>query len=206
MTLRRNTPKGNGLLNALDEAAFGAERTLNLRELLPTAAEARLRTEVWLRARQVTKPDEVLIITGRGNQSVGGVGVIREEVLAMLPSLRRRGIVESWREHSPGSLVVKLASTSALFMAAKRRRDAGGTVAPPTGSLVGLEPPTVAAIRQLALHMLDSLGIEHTEPFVEKEMSRIFSTLVAALPPDGDREQTLRAAVSSALKDASEAQ
>ncbi|MEO5588306.1 MAG: Smr/MutS family protein [Gemmatimonadaceae bacterium] len=192
------------MLNALDEAAFGTERTLNLRELLPTAAEARLRTEVWLRARQVTKPDEVLVITGRGNQSVGGVGVIREEVLRMLPSLRRRGIVESWREHSPGSLVVKLASTSALFMAAKRRRDVAGKAVPSTESLTGLEPSTVAAIRQLALHMLDSLGIEPTESFVEKEMSRIFSTLVAALPSDGDREQTLRAAVSSALQDASE--
>src|SRR5687767_10368772 len=82
------------LWHALDEAAFGAERTLNLRELLPSAAEARARSETWLKARQVTRPEEVLIITGRGNQSAGGVSAVRQEVLGMMPSLRRRGIVE----------------------------------------------------------------------------------------------------------------
>ncbi|MEP6507541.1 MAG: hypothetical protein ABJC63_04880, partial [Gemmatimonadales bacterium] len=91
-------PRLKALWNALDEAAYGRERILNLRELLPTAAEARTRTDAWLRSRQVMKSLEVLIITGRGNQSIGGVGIIRGEILGMLPSLRRRGVVESWRE------------------------------------------------------------------------------------------------------------
>jgi DNA-nicking Smr family endonuclease len=113
-------PRLKSLWNALDEAAFGPERILNLREQLPTAAEARQRTDVWLRSRQVIKSQEVLIITGRGNQSVGGVGVVRQEVLAMLPSLRRRGVVESWREHNAGSIVVKLAPINALLHVSKR--------------------------------------------------------------------------------------
>jgi hypothetical protein len=120
--VQRGKPKKlTALWSALDEAAFGAERILNLRESLPSAAEARARTEAWLRLRQVTKPEEVLIITGRGNQSAGGIGVIRKEVLAMMPRFKKRGIVESWKEHSPGSIVVKLAPTSSLFSAASRR-------------------------------------------------------------------------------------
>ena len=103
------------------------------------------------------KPEEVLVITGRGNQSIGGIGVIRQEVLAMLPALRRRGIVESWREHSPGSIVVKLAPTSALFAVAKRRRDAKPVSSPDEGDLTGLERETVLMLRQLALRNLDAL-------------------------------------------------
>lgn len=180
------------------------ERTLNLRELLPTAAEARMRTEVWLRARQVTAANEVLIITGRGNQSVGGIGIIRQEILGLMPALRRRGIVESWREHSPGSMVVKLAPTSALLLAGKRRRD---VVTPPsksTGSLAGLQPETVAGLRQLALHLLDSLGIEPNESFVDKEMERAFSTLTSALPEGPGREEALQASVRKALQEEAE--
>ena len=96
--MRRDRPKLTALWHALDEAAFGSERTLNLRESLPSAADARARTEAWLRMRQFTKPDEVLIITGRGNQSAGGIGIIRKEIIAMMPSLRRRGIVENARD------------------------------------------------------------------------------------------------------------
>ena len=124
----RPKPQLKALWNALDEAAFGPERILNLRELLPTAVEARAKTDVWLRSRQVMKPQEVLIITGRGNQSVGGVGIIRQEILQMLPSLRRRGVVESWREHTPGSIIVKLAPMRALLLASKRRRDASNAM------------------------------------------------------------------------------
>ena len=195
-------PQIRALWQAMDEAAFGPERTLNLRELLPSAAEARARTEVWLRGRQVTKPEEVLVITGRGNQSAGGVSVVRQEVLAMLPALRRKGIVESWREHSPGSLVVKLAPVGALLGAGKRRRD----VEPPRPAadmalLEGLEPDTRALLRQVALASLSSLGIDATDVFVKKEMVRVFSTLVLSVPEGTDREAGLRAALHSAIEE-----
>ena len=193
----RRKPKLTALWHALDEAAFGSERTLNLRELLPSAAEARARTESWLRTRQVTKPEDVLIITGRGNQSAGGVGVIRKEILAMMPGLRRRGVVESWREHSPGSIVVKLAPTSALFSAATRKRDTKPAEAVP--ELAGLESETLAMLRDLALRNLDSLGVYHEDPFLRHEMARIFSALASAIPPGERQEATLRAALRNAM-------
>ena len=184
----------------MDEAVFGAERTLNLRESLPSAAEARARTEVWLKGRQVTRSEEVLIITGRGNQSAGGVGVIRQEIFGMLPMLRRRGIVESWREHSPGSIVVKVAPLSALIGAGRRRRDVAQH-SPRTNPeiLNGLSTETRALLRQLALHNLDSLGVDASEPFVQQEMVRTFSTLAASVTDVADREAALRAAISIAL-------
>jgi hypothetical protein len=200
--LQRRKPKLTALWHALDEAAFGSERTLNLRELLPSAAEARARTETWLRMRQVTKPEEVLIITGRGNQSAGGIGVIRKEVLAMMPGLRKRGIVESWREHSPGSIIVKIAPTSALFSAAKRRRDARpATSAGDEGDLTGLERETILMLRQLALRNLDTLGVEHDEPFVRQEMATIFSALTSAIPETERREEALRQSLRNALEE-----
>lgn len=202
--MRRGKPQLKALWNALDEAAFGAERTLNLRELLPSAAEARSRVEVWLKARQVTKSEEVLIITGRGNQSVGGVGVIRAEILGMMPSLRRRGIIESWREHSPGSIVVKLAPLSALLSAPKRRRDgSSGEKASDAGVLKGLSSETVSLLRALAIQNLGQLGVDDTEEFVRREMIRTFSALATALPVSVDREEILQESIRRAIEEAS---
>lgn len=200
--MEKRKPKLAALWRALDEAAFGSERTLNLRESLPSAAEARSRTEAWLRGRQVTKPEEVLIITGRGNQSAGGVGVVRREVLSLMPALRRRGIVESWREHSPGSLVVKLAPTSALFSAPKRRRKDKTESTHDESSLEGLSSTTSEMLRQLALRNLDALGVDHEAQFVTQEMERIFSTLTSALPAAARTEETLQNSIRNALDEA----
>jgi len=200
--MHRGKPKLTALWHALDEAAFGSERTLNLRELLPSAAEARARTETWLRARQITKPEEVLIITGRGNQSSGGIGIIRKEILEMMPALRRRGIVESWREHSPGSLIVKLAPTSALFSAPKRRRGTESRLENQAETpLAGLEESTMSMLRQLALRNLDTLGVNHEAEFVLKEMQLIFSMLTSALPAGTRSEESLRKSINNALEE-----
>ena len=201
--MQHRKPKLTALWRALDEAAFGSERTLNLRESLPSAAEARSRTEAWLRGRQVTKPEEVLIITGRGNQSSGGVGVIRREILSLMPALRRRGIVESWREHSPGSLVVKLAPTSSLFSAPKRRRSKEKTESThDETSLEGLNSATSGMLRQLALRNLDALGVDHKSEFVKQEMQQIFSTLTSALPEGARSEEALQTSIRNALDEA----
>ena len=202
----RVKPKLTGLWHALDEAAFGSERTLNLRESLPSAAEARARAEVWLRARQMTKAKEVLVITGRGNQSAGGIGLIRQEILRMLPSLRRRGIVESWKEHSPGSIVVQIAPMSALLEAPRRRRGNGSSDAPAEAGpgLEGLQPSTVTLLKQLALQNLESLGVTHSGPFLKQEMQRTFSALMAAIPETGDREQGLREAILKGIDEVSD--
>lgn len=202
----RPKPKLKALWNALDEAAFGAERILNLRELLPTASEARAKADVWLRSRQVMKPQEVLIITGRGNQSIGGVGIIRQEILGMLPSLRRRGVVESWKEHTPGSIIVKLAPMSALLLASKRRRDGSNVIPdePDPKALAALGSGTLKLLRHLAVQNLESLGVNDSRPFVEQEMIRTFATLAASVPPGEKREERLRAAICRAIDEVSD--
>ena len=202
----RPKPRLKALWNALDEAAFGAERILNLREMLPTAVEARTRTDVWLRSRQVMKAQEVLIITGRGNQSVGGVGIIRQEILGMLPSLRRRGVVESWREHTPGSIIVKLAPMSALLLASKRRRDGSNAmpVEADPKSLSALSAGTLKLLRQLAVQNLESLGVNDSKAFIDQEMVRTFSTLATSISAGEDKEEKLRAAIRRAIDEVSD--
>lgn len=204
--MRHNKPKLTGLWHALDEAAFGTERTLNLRESLPSAAEARSRAEIWLRARQMTRAKEVLVITGRGNQSAGGIGVIRQEILKMLPSLRRRGIVEGWKEHSPGSIVVQIAPMSALLEAPRRRRnnESPESVVSEAPALAGLQPATLSLLKQLARQNLELLGVANSGPYLNGEMQRTFSALMAAIPQAGDREQGLREAILKAIDEVSD--
>ena len=201
--MRRSRPPLKGLWQGFDEAAFGTDRILNLRDSLPSVADARARTEAWLRMRQVMKPGEVLVITGRGNQSPQGIGVIREAIIALMPSLRRRGIVESWREHTPGSLVVTLASLTTLLTAPKRNRErendsAEMAIATPE-SLAGLEPETLEDLRLLAIRTIESLGVDDSARFVKDEMQRIFATLTMTLPVSADRDGTLRRAIRAAL-------
>lgn len=204
--MRSGKPKLKALWNALDEAAFGPERILNLREMLPTAIEARTKTDVWLRARQVMKPQEVLIITGRGNQSAGGVGIIRQEILGMLPSLRRRGVVESWREHTPGSIIVKLAPMSALLLASKRKRDVSNAMPeePDPASLSALGSNTLRLLRELAIQNLELLGVSDPKPFIEQEMLRAFSALAGSVPSGEQSEERLRDAIRRALEEVSD--
>jgi hypothetical protein len=203
MQKRRQTLRG--VWQAFDEAAFGHDRTLNLRESLPSAADARSRAESWLRMRQVMKSGEVLVITGRGNQSAGGIGVVREAILSLMPSLRRRGVVKSWREHTPGSIVVTLAPVAALLGAPKRNRyrtPSGSQPAHVTPvSLVALEPETLTLLRRLAAQTIESLGVSNSESFIEDEMKRIFAKLSVTLPVSADREGTLRRAIVSAIED-----
>jgi hypothetical protein len=201
--MRSNRPTLKGLWQAFDETTFGQDRTLNLRELLPSAVEARARAESWLRMRQVMKPGDVLVITGRGNQSVNGVGVVREAIMTLLPSLRRKGVVTSWREHTPGSIVVTLAPVTTLLAAPRRNREresAGrheehGTPA----SLSALEPETLSLLRRLATRTIESLGVADATPYVEEEMQRTFATLSKTLPVSTDREGKLQRAMRNAI-------
>ncbi|MDP9202308.1 MAG: Smr/MutS family protein [Gemmatimonadota bacterium] len=186
---------------AFDEAEFGQKNTLNLRESLPTAADARFRAEAWLRERQVSRASEVLIITGRGNQSPNGVSVVREAIMALLPSLRRRGVVSEWREHSPGSLVVKLGSISSLLNAPRRKRERKSSTATPNPqSLEGLESSTLALLRRLAVRSLESLGVRDPEKFIEAEMVSKFNSLARGVTPGPEGETRLREAIAAALE------
>jgi len=157
---------------------------------------------------QVMRSENVLVITGRGNQSINGVGVIREAITALLHSLRRRGVVKSWAEHTPGSVVVTLAPVSTLLGTPKRNRveesnDQQQPVPFPP-SLAGLHPKTVSLLRQVAVRTIESLGVSKTELFVKDEMQKTFVTLSKTLPPTVDREAMLRHALRNALDDLDE--
>ena len=190
---------------AFDEIRFGPARTLNLRESLPSADEARTRTENWVRAKQVERAGELLIITGRGKGSEGGVAVVRNTILALFPSLRRRNIITKWEEHTAGSFVVTLAPMSAMFEAPKRRREPEVAARIPQ-SLAALSPETLKLLRDLAAASLMLLGVTGSEKFIESEMKNTFSKLTAALPGAEDPEEELRAAIRHAIAELEDSQ
>src|SRR5436305_2104633 len=141
---RRGLPM-SGLRQAFDEARFGSGRTLNLRETLPTAAEAVARTEAWLRQQQVQLSSgdaaaEVLIITGRGNNSDTGISVVRSAVEGLIHRLKQRGVVAAHQEHTAGSFVVTLAPVHALWNQPTRAR----VSEPPAPA----DPPSLDALDQ----------------------------------------------------------
>lgn len=191
-------------LRALDEASFGPGRILNLRASLPTAAEATARAESWLREKQMAQDGDVLLITGRGRSSEGGVAVVKPAIEKLLFSLRRRGVVAAWQEHTEGSTIVSLAPVTSLFAAPKRRRESSPRPPAPQ-SLAALSPATLELLRDVAVRSLAGLGIPvPTRGFVEDEMLAIFSKISAAVPPAGDREEALRAALRHALAELEE--
>lgn len=201
--MRPGKPGLTGFWQAMDEVSFGQGRTLNLRDSLPGAEEARARTEVWLKARQVTDARDVLVITGRGNQSMNGIGVIRREILALLPSLRRRGIIDAWKEHTPGSFIISLAPINALLEAPRRRRSEPverSAVSTPA-SLAALEPETLRLLHELAIQNLDMIGIVASGSFVAPEMERTFAMLAGSITPGPDMEKSLRDAISHAINE-----
>ena len=203
MTESRRVRGLAGLQQAFDEVRFGAARTLNLRESLPTGAEAARRVEAWLRQHQVQQPGELLIITGRGNNSESGIAVVREATLRVFHELRRKGVVQQFTEHTPGSFVVTLEPMQTMLDA--RTRGAGTATTPPPPPL----PPTLAALddstrdqlRVLAERTLDALGVRERGPFVETEMLRLFGELGARVGSGSDREERLRAAIRRALSE-----
>jgi len=202
---RRGLPL-SGLRQAFDEARFGANRTLNLREALPTAAEAVARAESWLRQRQVEfaaseRELEVLVITGRGRNSVNGVSVVRSAIEGLLHRLKQRGVVREHREHTPGSFAVTLAPVHALWDTRRRDVLVGAKAAPDPPSLDALDRETRQLLRQLAERSLEQLGVRgDRDRFLEGEMIRQFGALAGTLSSTGSREELLRAAIRAALE------
>jgi len=198
---RPSRPIGlSDLRQAFDQARFGTLRTLNLRETLPTAATAVTRTEAWLRQHQVDRTDEVLIITGRGNQSIGGISAVREAVIRLLHVLKRRGVVTGHQEHTPGSFIVTLAPVAALWESPKRNRGRGVAPPPPTPpSLDDLDDESRKLLRDLAERSLEGLGVKDTATFLNGEMLKQFGAIAASIGDQPGREARLRAALRAAL-------
>jgi hypothetical protein len=181
------------LHRAFDEARFGPARTLDLRASLPTASEAVRRTEPWLRERQMARAGDVLVITGRGKGSPGGVAVVREAVSKLFGTLKRKGVIATVAEHTAGSFVVTLAPVRALFETVPRSRSNDSHVKPgDPKELRALDAPTRASLRALAERSLDVLGAPRTDSLVRDEMVRQFAVLSSAVAPDEtDREGRL---------------
>jgi len=185
-------------VSAFDELHFGPQRTLNLRESLPTAQEARTRAERWLREQQLKGSRDVLIVTGRGSKSIGGVPVIKETVERLLGLLKRQGVIAGHREQNPGAVVVTLAPLRALSDAARRRRDP--VRARPAFDFTGLSEESLALLRDLAEISLAELGISPDEHRLRDEMHRQLGIVAAAMPPSPDADaqlgKTLRAMIA----------
>jgi hypothetical protein len=206
MARRRRGLPLSGLREAFDEARFGNGRTLNLRESLPTAAEAVARAEAWMRQQQVQlsssdRDVEVLIITGRGNNSEGGVSVVRGAVEGLIHRLKQRGVVKEHHEHTPGSFVVTLAPVHALWNSPTRAPEHVQPRVPDPPALEALDRETRSLLRQLAERSLEQLGVRgDRDRFIEGEMMRQFSALAATLAANAQREDFLRAAIRRALE------
>jgi hypothetical protein len=202
---RRGHPL-SGLRQAFDEARFGNGRTLNLRNSLPTPAEAVARTEAWLRQQQVQLSSgdaaaEVLIITGRGNNSDGGVSVVRSAVEGLIHRLKQRGVVAGHQEHTPGAFVVTLAPVHALWNRPARSPVAEPSVPADPPSLDALDRETRQLLRQLAERSLEQLGVRgDRDRFIKDEMIRQFSAIAGSLAAGRQREDLLRAAIRRALE------
>lgn len=192
----------SGLQQAFDEVRFGSNRTLNLRARMPTAHEAATRLEPWLRQHQVDRSGDVLVITGRGKGSEGGVSVVREASIRVFHELRRKGVITDFSEHTAGSFVVALAPVTSMLEAGKRRRE-HTPVAPPAAppTLAALSEETRGLLRALAQASLDALGMRDRDPFMEAEMLRLFGTLAGSVPDGPDRERRLRVAILAAMSD-----
>lgn len=191
------------LQRAFDEMRFGPSRTLNLRAQQPTAMQAATQAESWLRTMQVQGAGEALVITGRGNQSIDGFSPVREAIVRLLPSLRRRNVIARFEEHTAGSFVVTFAPVRALFEAPPRRREkAPRTHTPTPAALAALEHETQRQLRDLSLVALAVLGVKSpTHVQVQDEMHRQFAALTTALPDDGDREAMLQQAMLRAAEE-----
>ncbi len=140
------------------------------------------------------------MITGRGNQSIGGIAIVRGAIEKLLFALHRKGIVASHREHNPGAFVVTLASLRSLAEAAPRRRDRGTTSRKST-SLHGLASQTTDLLRDLAERSLHALGVTLSDPGIADEMQRHLRLLTPGLPASGDMEARLQAALRAAIAD-----
>ncbi len=186
------------LNRAYDEARYGTARTLNLRDSLPTPDDAVARLEAWIRQQQVERAGEVLVITGRGKGSAGGVSPVRMAVVMRLSKLQRMNIVEGVRQHTPGSFVVRLAP----FRAPVTKKTTAPSKVPAQDSqaLQALAGATRALLRQLADCELRSLGVRDPGPFLAEEMLRQFERLAGTLPEGGDREALLQTAAQEALE------
>ena len=164
-----------GLQQAFDEVRFGAARTLNLRESLPSGARGGATGGAWLRQQQVQQSGELLVITGRGNNSESGIAVVREATLRVFHELRRKGVVAGLRRAHAGLVRRDRRPDAAGARRQESRREQTPPPPPPAPpTLAALDESTRERLRVLAERSLDAFGVRERGPFVESEMLRLF--------------------------------
>jgi hypothetical protein len=192
---RDNTPDETvvPIERAFDMLRFGADRILNLRDGLPTAAQAETRVDAWLRRQQAAGVVEVLVITGRGVRSLDGVGKVRASVLRRCTQLKRLNVVASVSEHGPGALIVRVAPLRALVNAPRLRTGRKPLPSPIDPSELGALSPTVRTVlREVATLAIQRLGVAlPTEAMIADEMRAQFASLAASVVHDDDRDAAL---------------
>ena len=192
-------------LASLERARFGPLRTLNVRASMLSGEESARRVESWLRSKQVELTGEVLIITGRGTGSIGGVPVVKEATQRVLARLRRAGVIRAFGEDTPGSFVVQLATIRSLLEAPKRREKGQPASLRITSSIQGLKTETRDQLRYLAGRAIDALGVKRaTESQINVEMERQFSVIARTAPSGVDTDKWLESAISRALMEYAE--
>ena len=190
---------------SLERARFGPLRTLNVRASMLTGDESAARVEAWLRSKQVELTGDVLVITGRGAGSLGGIPVVKDATRRVLNRLKRLSVIISYGEDTPGSFVVTLAPLRALLEAPARRRT---PVPPPSRrkpNILGLKPETRDRLRYLAGRAIDALGVKGaSESQLDNEMERQFSMIARTAPAGADADKWVDAAISRALREYAE--
>ena len=191
--------------DALEPLRFGPLRTLNVRSGLLSGDASAARVESWLRSKQVELSGEVLIITGRGAGSLGGIPVVKEAARKTLSRLRRLGVIESFGEDTPGSFVAVLAPLRSLLEAPARRRSARQPPARKSPSIRGLRPETRERLRYLASRAIEALGVKSpSEAVLEAEMARQFSMIARTAPAGVEADRWLDGAITKALREYAE--
>jgi hypothetical protein len=191
------TPRGASIERAFDELRFGAARTLNLRDGLPTVAQAESRVDAWLRQQQAEGGGDVLIITGRGVGSLDGVGKVREAVQRKCIALRRLNVVRDITEHGPGAFIVQVHPLRALVDAPRLRtgRTTPTPIADP-GELAALPPDVRTLLREVAVLTVNRLGVQlPSEEMIAAEMRTQFGAMSPGVAHARDAEEALRLAL-----------
>jgi len=191
------------IARAFDELRFGSARTLNLRDGLPTMAEAAVRVESWLRRVQAEGGGEVLIITGRGLGSLDGVGRVREAVQRRCTQLKRLNVVVAVSEYGPGAFVVTVATLRALVEPPRLRtgRKTPTLLADPD-ELAALPVALRAVLREVAMLTVQRLGVrDPTEAMIADEMLTQFGALSPSAVSAPDPEAALQRAAERLLQE-----
>lgn len=185
---------------SLERARFGPLRTLNVRASMLTGDESAARVEAWLRSKQVELTGDVLVITGRGAGSQGGIPVVKDATRRVLNRLKRLSVILSYGEDTPGSFVITLAPLRALLEAPARRRTPVPTPSRRKPNILGLKPETRDRLRYLAGRALDALGVKGaSESQLDDEMERQFSMIARTAPAGADADKWVDSAISRAL-------